>query len=458
MKRIYILCLAALTLGLTACDNYFDEKYLNNGQPAIPVKPTMEYLLLPTDYVSIANSSVNKAKAAETDSINKTRNRYQKALARVGTEYCFNSYITADKYVPAFLSTKYPQLDPGSIINVNYDSNDGLPKYLLPYNGATRVELATDDETEIPALLPQPDEGQVIGVLYAEGTKEAIYECLDGYNWTPAVFSTTVDMHLLPLEANGQVINWLKRNYPYAREEQEVVVMYYDDASKAYVAYEFVFDGEEWNPNTGIVEETMRFELEAKKGWTTNTSTYYQQAVAGDGSQGKLTTQEFDMEDGISYIWVFDNTYGMKGTAYAKGSAHAGEGWFVTPVIKLKSSVSPALSFDMALNKGPLDDLRFKQIGVYVSTDFKNDARSATWTQLPWNEWDAETQTGFPAGDSWIFYPSGRMDLSAWNGQAIYIGFKYKTEPGEGCPTWEVKNILVAEPEPEAEAEEKAAE
>ena len=110
----------------------------------------------------------------------------------------------------------------------------------------------------------------------------------------------------------------------------------------------------------------------------------------------------------------------------------------------------------MALNKGPLDDLRFKQIGVYVSTDFKNDARSATWTQLPWNEWDAETQTGFPAGDSWTFYPSGRMDLSAWNGQAIYIGFKYKTEPGEGCPTWEVKNILVAEPE--AETEEKAAE
>ena len=464
MKANYILG-AALILGTlslcTSCDNYFDEKYLNNGQPAIPVKPTMEYLLLPTDYVSIANSSVNKAKAAETDSINNTRNRYQKALARVGTEYCFNSYITADKYVPAFLSTKYPQLDPGSIINVNYDSNDGLPKYLLPYNGATRVELATDDEAEIPGLLPQPDEGQVIGALYAEGTKEAIYECLDGYTWTPAVFPATVDMHLLPLEANGQVTNWLKVNYPYAREEQEVVVMYYDDASKAYTAYEFVFDGEEWNPNTGIVEETMRFELDAKKGWTTNTSTYYQQAVAGDGSQGKLTTQEFDMEDGISYIWVFDNTYGMKGTAYAKGSAHAGEGWFVTPVIKLKSSVSPALSFDMAMNYGPLPEAgRFEQATVWVSTDYKKDVRNATWTQLPWNEFDEATGTGFPIANSWIFYNTGRLDLSAWNGQAIYIGFRYKSEPGQTCSTWEVKNILVAEPktETEAETEEKAAE
>ena len=459
MKANYILG-AALILGTlslcTSCDNYFDEKYLNNGQPAIPVKPTMEYLLLPTDYVSIANSSVNKAKAAETDSINNTRNRYQKALARVGTEYCFNSYITADKYVPAFLSTKYPQLDPGSIINVNYDSNDGLPKYLLPYNGAIRVELATDDEAEIPALLPQPDEGQVIGALYAEGTKEAIYECLDGYTWTPAVFPATVDMHLLPLEANGQVTNWLKRNYPYVREEQEVVVMYYDDASKAYVAYEFVFDGEEWNPNTGIVEETMMFTLDEKKGWITDLSTYYKQAVVGEGL-GNLTLHHYDLQEGISYIWRYDTQYGMRGSAYAN-APHSGEGWFVTPKIKLKSSVSPALSFDMALNKGPLDDLRFKQIGVYVSTDFKNDARSATWTQLPWNEWDAETQTGFPAGDSWTFYPSGRMDLSAWNGQAIYIGFKYKTEPGEGCPTWEVKNILVAEPEAEAEAEEKAAE
>ena len=144
----------------------------------------------------------------------------------------------------------------------------------------------------------------------------------------------------------------------------------------------------------------------------------------------------------------------MKGTTYA-GGPHAGEGWFVTPKIKLKSSVAPALSFEHALNYGPLDETRLQQITVWVSTDFKKDARSATWTQLPWNEWDGTS--GVPDVNSWTFYPSGRMDLSAWNGQTIYIGFRYKAEPGQTCPTWEVKNLLVAEPESE-EPEEPGAE
>ena len=446
MKANYILG-AALILGTlslcTSCDNYFDEKYLNNGNPTIPVVKTMDYTLTGTDYTSIANAAANKAKAAEEDSLKGTRTRYQRALKRVGEEGCFNTYITADKYVPVFLSTKFPQMDPGSVIHVDYASDDGLPAYLQPYNGATRVSVATDNEAEIPDLLPQPDEGQVIGVLYAGDTKEAIYECLDGYTWTPAVFPATSDMHLLPMEANGQVVNWLKRNYPYAVPEQEVVVMFYNEYTSTYCAYEYVYDGEEWNPNIGIVTETMMFVLDAKKGWITDLSTYYKQAVVGEGL-GNITLCHYDLEEGISYIWKYDNLYGMKGTAYA-GGPHTGEGWFVTPKIKLKSSVAPSLSFEHALNYGPLDETREQQITVWVSTDFKNDARAATWTQLPWNKWDGTA--GVPDVNSWTFYPSGQMDLSAWNGQAIYIGFRYKTEAGQTCPTWEVKNLLVAEPE-----------
>ena len=445
MKAKYILG-AILVLGTmslcTSCDNYFDEKYLNNGHPVTPVVATIEYILSSTDYQSIANSAAGKALAAEMDSIKGTKTRYQRALARVGEEMSFNNYISADKFVPPFLLNKYPQLDPGSIINVTYYSNDGLPKYLLPYNGASRLELDVDDEAQIPSLLPQPDEGQVIGVLYAGGTKEAVYESVDGYVWTPAVFPESVDMHLLPLEANGQVIKWLQVNYPYANEDQEVVVMFYNDLTESYSAFEYVFSLNEWNANMGFVEETMMFVLDENKQWVTDLSTYYKQAVVGEGL-GKITLCHYDLEEGISYIWKFDNSYGMKGTAYA-GGPHAGEGWFVTPKIKLKGSIEPALSFDHALNYGPLDETRLQQITVWVSTDYKNDARKATWTQLPWNEWNGET--GVPDANSWTFYNSGRMDLSAWNGQTIYIGFRYKTESGQTCPTWEVKNLLVAEP------------
>lgn len=443
MKAKYILGIVAVSLSLASCENYFDEKYLNNGHPVTPLVKAMEYELSLTDYQSIANSAISKQIAAEQDSIKKTKNRYQKALARLAEDFCFNNYITPDKYVPAFLSNKYPQMDPGSIINLIYLSDDGLPQYLIPYNDAARLTMNNiTDEDDIIALLPQPEEGQVIGVLYDGGKKEALFESKDGYVWTKAVFPSGVDMHLLPLEANEHVIKWLQVNYPYAVEDQEVVVMFYSDLIGGYGAYEYVYSLGEWNANIGIVEETMMFVLNEKKEWVTDLSTYYKQAVAGEG-MGSITLYHYDLQEGITYIWKYDNSYGMKGTAYA-GGPHSGEGWFVTPKIKLKNSISPALSFEHALNYGPLDETREQQISVWVSTDFKNDARKATWTQVPWNKWDGSN--GVPDANSWTFYNSGRMDLSPWNGQTIYIGFRYKTEDGQTCPTWEVKNLLVSEP------------
>lgn len=445
MKKVYLFSIAALVLGLTACDNYFDAKYLDNGDPQIVVVEAKECLLAAADYQSIANNSTNKKIAAELDSVNGLKNRYQKALENVGKNLVFNNYASADMYVPAFLNTKYPHLDPGSMINVVYLTDDGMPAYLLPYNAATQVTLTVTDEADIIPQLPQPEEGQVVGVIY-DTDKEAVYRSDDGYVWVKDDLQAR-NIYLLPDYANGQVENWLKNAFPYAEIDQTVAVMWYEAGAKHYVAYEYTFDGSDWNVFTGVIEEAMSFMLDAKKGWGANLSIYYQQAVAGDGNQGKITIQDFDLEDGISYIWLFDNLYGMKGTAY-KGGPHYGEGWFVTPKIKLKKSVSPALSFDMAMNYGPLpEDGRYEQATVWVSTDYADDVRKATWTQVPWNLYDEETNTGFPDANSWTFFNTGRMDLSAWNGQTIYIGFRYKSLPGQTCSTWEVKNILVNEPE-----------
>lgn len=445
MKTKYILGIA-LMLGAvslcTSCDNYFDSKYMDNGDPQISVVKTYDYTLTAADYTTIANNATNKAYAAEIDSLKGLKNRYQKALENVGKLGYFNNYASADMYVPAFIYSKYPHLDPGSIFNVTYLTDDGLPPYLLPYNSATQITMDVTDPSQIIGKLPQPEEGQVIGVLYGENN-QVFFESEDGYVWN--LLTLPSNMRLLPEEANGQVVNWLKQNYPYAQIDQVIVVMWYDEKAKHYFAYEYTFDGETWIVNTGVVEETMSFVLSS--GWKANLSTYYRQAVAGDGNMGKLTIQDFDLQDGITYIWNFDNTYGMKGTAY-KGGPHYGEGWFVTPKIKLKNAIEPALSFDMAMNYGPLpEDGRYEQATVWVSTDYVDDVRTATWTQLPWNEFDGTT--GFPDSNSWTFYNSGRLDLSAWNGQTIYIGFRYKSLPDQTCSTWEVKNILVNEPEVE---------
>jgi len=469
MKAKYILSVVALALGLTACENYFDEKYMDNGDPQISLVKTYDYVLTDADYKVIADNKTNKNYAAELDSLNETDVNVP-ALAAVGANRCFNDIASADMYVPAFIYNKYPQLDPGSIFNVTYMTDEGEPRYLDFYNQTGRYELKSADykavwgdtetkyltpenEAQVTLFLPMIEDDYLIGVKYAFAeavgapisTKEVIYIYKDGAVWQVYENAET-DVHILPADANGQAEKWLANTYPYAVTDQVVVIMNYDSNSKLYKATEYTFNGEAWHATTGIVEETMSFVLST--GWAANLSTYYRQAVAGEGNLGKIQLFHYDLEDGISYIWRFDNLYGMRGSAYS-GGAHYGEGWFVTPKIKLKNAVSPALSFDHALNYGPLDETRTQQITVWVSTDFTDDVRSATWTQLPWNEWNGET--GVPDANSWTFFNSGRMDLSAWNNQTIYIGFCYKTQAGETCPTWEVKNILVNEPEEEGE-------
>ena len=473
MKTKYILGVAFVlgTMSLcTSCDNYFDEKYMDNGDPQISVVKTYDYVLTDADYKTIADNKTNKNFAAELDSLNQTDINVP-ALAAVGANRCFNDIASADMYVPAFIYNKYPHLDPGSMFNVTYMTDEGQPLYLDYFNQTCRYELKAADykavwgdtetkyltpekEAQVTQFLPMIEDDYLIGVKYAfaeaagapVSTKEVIYIYKDGVVWQ-LYESTEYDVHILPAEANGQAEKWLANNYLYAVADQVVILMNYNSNSKLYEATEYTFDGEAWNATTGIVEETMSFALSS--GWAANLSTYYKQAVAGDGNQGKITVQDFNLEDGITYIWKFDNLYGMKGTAYKSGP-HYGEGWFVTPKIKLKNSIEPALSFEMAMNYGPLpEDGRYEQATVWVSTDYAGDVTTATWTQLPWKEFDGDT--GFPDANSWTFYPSGRMDLSAWNNQTIYIGFRYKSEPGQTCSTWEVKNILVSEPEEEEE-------
>lgn len=454
--------LTAVAFLFAACDNYFDEKYMDNGDPQKSVVTTIEYTLTSDDYKTIADNKTNRRFAADLDSVGETDINVP-ALALVGEKRCFNDVATADQYVPAFIYSKYPQFDPGSTCNITYLIDEGQPAYLERFNQTIQYELKAKDyknlygddtnyltpanESQVTQFLPMVDDDYLCGVRYnfAEAvgapvtTKEVLYLYKDGVTWE-VYSSTDVDAHILPASANGQAVKWLQNTYPYAVADQVVVLMTYDTKTKLYVATEYVFDGTTWNANTGIVEETMSFML--GQGWAANLSTYYKQAVAGEGNLGKILLFHYDLEDGISYIWRFDNLYGMRGSAYV-GGPHYGEGWFVTPKIRLKNATEPVLLFDHALNYGPLDETREQQVTVWVSTDFVDDARSATWTQLPWNKWNGTT--GVPDANSWTYYSSGAMDLSRWNNQTIYIGFRYKTEAGQTCPTWEVKNILVEE-------------
>lgn len=465
MKKNYFI-LAALTLGLTACDNYFDATYMDNADPQQVVVATIEYTLTSDDYKTIADNGVNKTYAANLDSINET-DIYTTSLKSVGEKRCFNEMASADMYVPAFIYNKYPQMDPGSICNVTYLTFEGLPTYLDFYNQTIQYELKGKDykaiygdetnyltpanEDQVVLFLPMVDDDYLCGVKYnyAEvaggpvSTKEVLYQYKDGVTWV-VYASEDVNAQILPASANGQAVNWLTNTCPYAVADQVVVLMTYDSKTKFYAATEYIFDGTTWNETTGIIEESMSFLL--KEGWAANLSTYYQQAVAGEANQGKIVTQDVLLTGSLSYVWSFQSSYGMVGNAYYGGGPNVAEGWCILPKIRLKNSVAPALSFDHAQNY-VTDDIRFEQLTVWVSTDYTDDVKTATWTQLPWNVDEATGKIIFPSGSDWTYVNSGRMDLSAWNGQTIYIGFRYKTEEGQANPKWEIKNILVNEPE-----------
>ena len=188
----------------------------------------------------------------------------------------------------------------------------------------------------------------------------------------------------------------------------------------------------------------MAFEVKNNK-WIANISTYLQTKFVGEGL-GKFTIHHVSL-DGLNYIWRFQAAYGATASAYVSGTNHRVEDWLVSPNIRLKKSIQPRLTFDQAVRYGNVTD-NPKWLNVMVTNNFTGDVQTTEWKQL---EWPAE----LPDGSNWVFQTSGIFDLSEYNGQTIVLGFRYKTDI-EGvdvpsAPTWEIQNLLVAEPQEEEE-------
>ena len=168
-------------------------------------------------------------------------------------------------------------------------------------------------------------------------------------------------------------------------------------------------------------------------------SIYYKQAIIGEG-QGKLVIQNVIMDPALSYVWKYDAKYGMKASGFV-GKAYATESWVVTPGINLARATNPQLSFDQARKYGDF----LAQCFVMASTDYAGDVTTCTWDTIPFNK-DEKGEYIVPDGSNWNFISTGELDLSAYVGKEVYIGFQY-TSDETNAATWEFQNILVAEPQ-----------
>ena len=144
-------------------------------------------------------------------------------------------------------------------------------------------------------------------------------------------------------------------------------------------------------------------------------------------SQGLFTINNESLEEGLTYVWAFDSQYGMKASAYS-GSAKAAVSWLISPILNMR--IEAVLTFEHA--------------GKY----FVDATKDATlWVREVGGEWSQLTIPTYC--DSWTFVSSGEIDLAAYKGKKIQLGWRYESTAAGAC-TWEIKNVKVAAPaEPE---------
>lgn len=145
-------------------------------------------------------------------------------------------------------------------------------------------------------------------------------------------------------------------------------------------------------------------------------------------SQGDFVVHDVTLPSELQYIWNHDSDYGyMKASAY-KGQSYASDSWLMSPVLDLSNAQTPVLTFYHVCNKFPSLDVAKQQVSLAVSVDGGN------WQTLAIPNWSTNSD--------WNFVNAGNIDLSAYAGKKIKLGFHY-TSQNDASGTWEIKNLAI---------------
>lgn len=137
---------------------------------------------------------------------------------------------------------------------------------------------------------------------------------------------------------------------------------------------------------------------------------------------------------GPGQAWMIDSTHGTSSSACVKisgcdgGRLFVNEDWLITPSMNFDRYSNETLSFMSASNyKGD-------PLAVRISNDYdgSGDPNDFNWTDL---------QAAWSPSD-WTWTYSGDIDVSATNGDNVYIGFIY-TSDTTNASTWGLDDILV---------------
>lgn len=127
-------------------------------------------------------------------------------------------------------------------------------------------------------------------------------------------------------------------------------------------------------------------------------------------------------------IWVPSAKYGMVATGYINGTRYASDSYLTSAEIDLNGYSKPELTFSHCCNYFASTEVMQQQASLAVSVDG--------------GDWEAIEIPTYSTNADWTFVDSGTIDLSAYVGKKIRIGFHYiSTESQAG--TWEIKNVVL---------------
>ena len=140
-----------------------------------------------------------------------------------------------------------------------------------------------------------------------------------------------------------------------------------------------------------------------------------------------FTIDNVNLPSELNYVWSWDAAYGAKASAFYNSTNYATESILISPEITLAADAQAA-TFSQALNF-----LNGNNRADFVNVVVR-EGTSGAWTVANVSAW--------PAGSDWGFVDNCQIDLSAYAGKTIQIGFKY-TSSNSCAPTWEVKRLVV---------------
>lgn len=150
------------------------------------------------------------------------------------------------------------------------------------------------------------------------------------------------------------------------------------------------------------------------------------QKFSTDG-QGAWSIENVTLPSEMTDIWKQSEKYGMVATAYSNDNNYAADAWLISPVFDLTGVTAPSFTFRHAVNFFSSIDKAKEEATVAVREE------GGEWTVL---------SPAYPTELSWGFVDSGNIDISAFAGKKVQIGFHY-TSTATKAGTWEVDSFVL---------------